>query len=59
MSIDIRIISTVIYFVIIFLSLKSAADNGGGYIPDVQPLITLPLVTLLYAIFWIIWLNLN
>jgi hypothetical protein len=59
MSIDIRIIATVIYLISIILTVKSASENGGSYMPDIMPLFTIPLFSFIYAIFWIIWLSFN
>ena len=53
MIIDIRIIATIIYLFAIITTLK----NAEGY--DPAPRFYLPFWAFIYAVFWIIWLNLN
>jgi len=58
MSIDIRIIATLIYLFFMFGTIKKEADEG-GYLAGLGLIFYIPLYTVIYTVFWIIWLNLN
>ena len=58
MTVDIRIIATVLYLFLIIVTIKKEADEG-GYLAGLGLILYLPFYTVIYAIFWIIWLNLN
>ena len=54
MSVDLRIIVTVVYLLLNYFAFKFSDD--GGYIPDVMPGIVLLCSTICYLIFWIVYL---
>jgi hypothetical protein len=56
MKIDIRIIITIIYIVINFLSIRQSSKNGGMYIPDFGWVFTLLISTICYLVFWVTYL---
>ena len=54
MSIDIRIIVSVIYLLLNYFAFKFADDTG--YIPDLSPAFVLLFSTICYLLFWIVYL---
>lgn len=56
MKIDIRIIVTVVYFVVNIVSYKN--DKDGMYLPDFSWVFTFLISTICYLVFWILWLML-
>lgn len=54
MTIDIRIIVTIIYLLVNYFSLKFSDDTG--YIPDLAPAFVLLFSTICYLLFWIVYL---
>ena len=59
MAIDIRVIVTVLYFILCFMSIKDSYNNGGNYIPDFSYMIEILILTLIYMGFWIVFLICN
>jgi hypothetical protein len=55
---DIRILATIIYLLLIFKTIKMKSNNN-GILAGLEIIFYIPIYSLLYAIFWIIWLILN
>lgn len=54
MKIDIRIIVTIIYILVNYLSYKS--EDNTMYLPNFSWVFTLMISTICYLVFWILWL---
>ena len=53
MDIPLLDIRTIIYIIALY---AARGDGGGTYMPDLMPVIMWPVITVIYLLFWIIYL---